>query len=360
MAHYPQPPQPVLDALRDGQVIPAHPLALTKSRSLDTVSQRALTRYYLDSGAGGIAVGVHTTQFEIRQPAYNLLEPVLRLAIETVDEFESRNPGRTVIRIAGICGQTAQAVQEAVLARELGYHIGLLSLGAMREADTDMLIEHARTVAHELPVMGFYLQPAVGGRILDTAFWRRFCEIPNVVSIKIAPFNRYQTLDVLRGVAESSRGNEIALYTGNDDTIVFDLLSKFKVPARGAEVELQIAGGLLGHWAFNTKRAVALLERIKSNRETSPLVSDDLLTLAWQVTDMNAAAFDPAHQFAGCIAGIHEILHRQGLLQTTLCLNPNEVLSPGQKEEIDRVCSAYPHLCDDEFIQQNLERWLQP
>ncbi|MBD3267669.1 dihydrodipicolinate synthase family protein [bacterium] len=359
MTAYPQPTAHIIKTLQEGQVIPAHPLALTPSGELDTPHQRALTRYYLESGAGGIAVGVHTTQFEIRDPQHGLLKPVLQLAEETVTAHESQQPDQPIIRIAGICGNTNQAVEEAMLARDLGYHIGLLSLGALREADTDTLIKHANAVAHEIPIMGFYLQPAVGGRYLDYAFWRRFCEIPNVVAIKIAPFNRYQTLDVLRGAAASGRAEDIALYTGNDDTILFDLFSRFAIPHNGDEYLMHFVGGLLGHWAFWTKPAVEMLNKIKTLREKEDPIPQDLTTLAWQITDVNSAVFDPANRFAGCISGIHEILHRQGLMRSTLCLNKDESLSPGQKEEIDRVYQAYPHLNDDAFIQQNLERWLQ-
>jgi dihydrodipicolinate synthase/N-acetylneuraminate lyase len=333
--------------LRRGVVIPAHPLALTSERRLDERRQRALTRYYVAAGAGGIAVGVHTTQFEIRDPKHGLLRPVLELAAET-----TRDAG--VLRIAGVCGPTAQATAEARLARDLGYHAGLLSLGALRDASVDQLVDHARAVAGILPVMGFYLQPSVGGRILDYAFWRRFVEIPNVVAIKIAPFNRYQTLDVVRAVAEAGRAGDIALYTGNDDTIVTDLLTTF----RYGDVSLRIAGGLLGHWAVWTRRAVELLHRIHSIVERGATIPGELLTLAAQITDSNAAFFDPQHNFAGCIAGIHEVLRRQGLLAGRWCLNPHEDLSPGQSEEIDRVCRSYPHLCDGDFVREHLAEWM--
>lgn len=359
MVSYPFPPKEIVTALRSGQVIPAHPLALTDQRRLDEKHQRALTRYYLDSGAGGVAVGVHTTQFEIRDPKYNLLQPVLELAVNTVQEYEEKHENQSVIRVAGVCGMTDQAVSEAQLARELGYHMGLLSLGAMRQASLDDLITHAQRVAREIPLMGFYLQPSVGGRILDYDFWRRFCEIPNLMAIKIAPFNRYQTIDVIRAVAESGRADEISLYTGNDDTIVYDLLSKFTFYVGGRSIELRFVGGLLGHWAFWTREAAALHQQIREVVSKNLSVSPDFLTLAWQITDVNAAAFDPAHQFAGCIPGIHEILRRQGLLNNRLCLNPHEELSPGQMEEIDRIYKSYPHLNDDEFIQENLDRWLR-
>jgi dihydrodipicolinate synthase/N-acetylneuraminate lyase len=335
------------EAVRRGVVIPAHPLALTAERRLDERRQRALTRYYLAAGAGGIAVGVHTTQFEIRDPRIGLLRPALELAAETARDA-------AVVRIAGVCGPTPQATAEARLARDLGYHAGLLSLGALREASVDDLIDHARAVAEIIPVMGFYLQPSVGGRILPYSFWRRFAEIPNLVAIKIAPFNRYQTLDVVRAVAESGRAGEIALYTGNDDTIVSDLLTTF----RFGETALRIVGGLLGHWAVWTRRAVELLQWIHSIVERGCTIPAHLLTLAAQITDSNAALFDPQNGFAGCIPGIHEVLRRQGLLAGRWCLNPREELSAGQAEEIDRVLALYPHLTDDRFVGEHLHQWL--
>jgi dihydrodipicolinate synthase/N-acetylneuraminate lyase len=319
-------------------VIPAHPLALTAERKLDERRQRALTRYYLDSGAGGIAVGVHTTQFAIRD--VGLYEPVLTLAME-----EAR--GRDVLTVAGIAGRTAQAVREAGIAKGLGYTAGLLSLGAMRDATVDELIEHARAVASTIPVFGFYLQPAVGGRVLPYAFWRRFCDIDGVVAIKIAPFNRYATLDVVRAVADS--GRDIALYTGNDDNIIADLITDWTFSGR----KLRFTGGLLGHWAVWTRKAVDLGIRCKGPATPS------LMTLNAQVTDANAALFDVANNFHGCIAGLHEILRRQGLLEGRWCLDPNEDLGPGQLEEIDRVWAAYPFLNDDDFVRENLDRWLR-
>jgi dihydrodipicolinate synthase/N-acetylneuraminate lyase len=324
------------ERLCEGAVIPAHPLALTAERKLDERRQRALTRYYLAAGAGGVAVGVHTTQFEIRD--CGLLAPVLELAMEELRRAES-------IRIAGIVGRTAQAVKEAELAAGLGYHAGLLSLGAMASASVPELLEHSRAVASVIPLFGFYLQPAVGGRVLPYEFWRAFAEIENVVAIKIAPFNRYQTIDVIRAVAES--GREIALYTGNDDNILLDLLT----PYRFGDTGLRIVGGLLGHWAVWTRRAVELLEqRCRLN---------DSLTLATEITDSNAAFFDAANGFRGCIAGIHEVLRRQGLLAGRWCLNPSEDLSAGQMEEIERVYRAYPHLNDDGFVQQHIDEWLK-
>ena len=344
------PPQ-VLAALRGGTVIPAHPLALDSDRKLDPRRQRALTRYYLDAGAGGLAVGVHTTQFAIREAG--LFAPVLELAMRSATDWAREQP----IMIAGLAGRTAQAVQEAQIARDLGYHAGLLSLAALKGASEDELIAHAQAVAREIPLVGFYLQPAVGGLVLPVPFWRRFAEIENVVAIKIAPFNRYRTLDVVRGVVEAGAADRITLYTGNDDHIVLDLLTPFPAGANGGKTVVRIKGGLLGHWSVWVKRAVELLERIHAS-VASGAVPADLLALDAQVTDCNAAIFDVANDFHGVIAGCHEILRRQGLLAGIWCLDPHETLGPGQKEEIDRVCAAYPHLNDDAFVRANLERWL--
>ncbi len=325
--------------LHRGLVIPAHPLALTADRKLDERRQRALSRYYVSAGAGGIAVGVHTTQFAIRD--CGLLQPVLELAASEASG---------ILKIAGACGPTPQATREAELARSLGYDAVLLSLAALRDASIDELIGHSKAVADIIPVVGFYLQPAVGGRLLPYSFWRRFAEIENVVAIKMAPFNRYQTLDVIRGVAASGRASEIALYTGNDDNIIGDLITPFEI--EGAS--LRIAGGLLGQWAVWTRRAVEILDQIHAGQNAH------MLTLNAQLTDANGAVFDVANAFHGCIAGIHEILRRQGLLEGIWCLDPHESLSPGQSEELDRVTQAYPHLTDDNFVRENLERWLKP
>ncbi|NBB72563.1 MAG: dihydrodipicolinate synthase family protein [Bacteroidetes bacterium] len=337
----------VRDTLLEGHVIPAHPLALTPDRTLDARHQRALTRYYLAAGAGGLAVGVHTTQFEIHDPDVGLYEPVLELAMDEVERAERRP-----VMIAGLVGTTEQAVAEARTARALGYDGGLLSLAAFPDAPVDALVEHVKTVADVLPVFGFYLQPAVGGRRLPYAFWRRFAEVENVVGIKIAPFDRYETIDVVRAVTDAGRLDDIALYTGNDDTIVVDLLTEF--PPEGA----RIAGGLLGHWAVWTKSAVELLDEIKAVRRAGGPVPRELLTRAAEITDANAAFFDPQHQFAGSIAGIHEVLRRQGLLRGRWTLNPDETLSPGQMDAIDRVYAAYPHLNDDDFVRAHLDEWL--
>jgi dihydrodipicolinate synthase/N-acetylneuraminate lyase len=332
-----------METLRRGVVIPAHPLALTAARKLDEKRQRALTRYYLAAGAGGVAVGVHTTQFEIRDPKVGLYEPVLALAME-----ELRGSG--AVKVAGVIGPTQQAVKEAAFAARCGYDAALLGLGALRQATTEELLQHIRAVAGILPVFGFYLQPAVGGRVLPYEFWRGCAKIENVVAIKIAPFNRYQTLDVVRAVAQSGRAGEIALYTGNDDNIVVDLLTPFRFGA----TTVRIVGGLLGHWAVWTRRAVQLLERTRG-----AVLDAEWLTLAAEVTDSNAAVFDAANQFHGCIAGIHEVLRRQGLMAGRWCLSPAEDLSPGQLEDIDRVCEAYPRLTDDGFVSEHLDDWLR-
>jgi dihydrodipicolinate synthase/N-acetylneuraminate lyase len=346
-------PSRVLTALRNGAVIPAHPLALNSDRKLDARRQRALTRYYLDAGAGGLAVGVHTTQFAIRE--VGLYRPVLELAMASATEWTRDQP----VMIAGISGRTAQAVHEAQIARGLGYHAGLLSLAALKGASEDELIAHAQVVAGELPLVGFYLQPAVGGLVLPVSFWRRFAAIENVAAIKIAPFNRYRTLDVVRGVVEAGAADRVTLYTGNDDHIVLDLLTPFTAAANGRATTVRIRGGLLGHWSIWVKQAVELLKRIHAAIAAGD-VSADLIALDPQITDCNAAIFDAANDFQGVIAGCHEILRRQGLLEGIWCLDPAETLGPGQKEEIDRICAAYPHLNDDAFVRANLERWLSP
>ncbi|SEF44611.1 Dihydrodipicolinate synthase/N-acetylneuraminate lyase [Paenibacillus sp. UNC499MF] len=344
----------MLAALHDGVAIPAHPLALDENRQFDEKHQRALTRYYIASGAGGIAVGVHSTQFEIRDEEVGLLEPVLRLAAEEVEKAELRRP---FFKIAGICGPTEQAVREAELAVKLGYDIGLLSMGGLTGYDEAQILERTRAVAELIPVFGFYLQPSVGGRIFSFDFWRRFVDIPGVVAIKMAPFNRYQTIDVVRAVCCSERRDEIALYTGNDDNIVADLLTTFRFQVDGQPVEKKIVGGLLGHWAVWTHKAVELLEAVKKVRDNRDIPAE-WLTRNLEVTDANAAFFDPAHHFEGCIPGIHEVLRRQGLLRGRWCLNPSEELSRGQMEEIDRVYRDYPHLNDDAFVKAHLSEWL--
>jgi dihydrodipicolinate synthase/N-acetylneuraminate lyase len=341
-------------ALLGGLVIPAHPLALTAERKLDERRQVGLTRYYCDAGAGGLAVGVHTTQFGIREAG--LLRPVLQLAAQSMSDHE-RVAGRRLVKVAGAIGSTGQAMAEAGLARDLGYDAVLLSLGALRAADNEELLDHCARVAAILPLFGFYLQPAVGGRTLDHAFWRAFLEIERVVAIKVAPFDRYRTLDVARALAESDRAGEVALYTGNDDAIVADLLTEFDLaPGRPP---VRFAGGLLGQWAVWTRRAVDLVERVKTGRAARGPEAAELLRLGARLTDANGALFDARNGFAGSIAGIHEVLRRQGLLSGRFCLDAREDLSPGQAREIDRVLASYPDLGDDDFVAENKDRWLQ-
>jgi dihydrodipicolinate synthetase family protein len=346
--HWSRLPSEVIALLRRGIAIPAHPLALDASRRLDPRRQRALSRYYLDAGSGGLAVGAHATQFAIREAG--LYQPVLKLAMEEAQ-------GRRVVMIAGLAGKTTQAKKEAQLARALGYHCAMLSLGAMKAASLDELIEHCGAVAEEMPLVGFYLQTAVGGIPLPAEFWRRFAAIDNVVAIKIAPFNRYRTLDVVRGVVAARAEERVILYTGNDDHIVLDLAVPFAVKRGDEEVRVRIRGGLLGHWSVWTKTAVQQLEKIQAailDRQ----IGEDLLALDSRITDCNSAFFDVAHDFAGCIPGCHEVLRRQGLLEGIGCLDPNETLSPGQAGEIDRVYREHGDLSDDAFVRANLHRWL--
>ncbi|MEY2429629.1 MAG: hypothetical protein QOJ40_2514 [Verrucomicrobiota bacterium] len=344
-------------ALRRGLVIPACPLALNAQRKMDERRQRALFRYYIAAGAGGLAVGVHTTQFAIRDPQVGLLKPILELAREEMDRGDIKRKA-PLARFAGICGDTKQAAKEAKLFRELGFHAGLLSLAALRQASEDELIAHCRAMADIIPIIGFYLQPAIGGRELPFSFWRRFAEIQNVVAIKIAAFNRYQTLEVVRAMAESGR-EDIALYTGNDDQIVLDLLTPFRFRVAGKTVERRIVGGLLGHWAVWTRKAVELLDECHAATRSNGAIPAQLLQRNGEVTDCNAAFFDAANGFRGCIPGIHEVLRRQGLLEGIWCLDPKETLSPGQAEEIERVCRDYPHLNDDQFVGEHRDEWLR-
>jgi len=339
--------------LHEGTVIPAHPLALNKDLTINEDRQRNLTRYYLESGVGGVAVGVHTTQFEIRKPEFSYLDTVLRLASE---ETRSESIKRPLIKVAGICGPTKQALKEAELALKYGYDLGLVSLGGLNTWSDAELIKHMEAISELIPVFGFYLQPSVGGRLLSFEYWRDFVEIPNVQAIKVAAFNRYQTLDVMRAVANSKRSNEIALYTGNDDNIVADLLTAYKFEVNGRQVEKRFAGGLLGHWAVWTRRAVELLDEVKQCIANKNAGLDKLLSKGIAVTDMNAVIFDAKNAYKGCIAGIHEVLRRQGLMEGIWCLNPDEKLSEGQAAEIDRIYEAYPELTDDEFVRGILRK----
>jgi dihydrodipicolinate synthase/N-acetylneuraminate lyase len=348
-------PEDVISALNKGVVIPALPLALNEKRRFDERRQRALIRYYLDAGAGGVAVGVHTTQFAIRLPEINLYSPLLEIAGEEFNRYTLKTK-KPVIRVAGVIGKTAQALKEARIASKHGFHAALLSLAAFKGSSNSTIIKHCKEVAEVIPLFGFYLQPAVGGRKLDVGFWREFARIRNVISIKIAPFNRYQTLDVVRGVVESGRADEIALYTGNDDNILIDLLTEYKISRNGKVYSKRIAGGLLGHWAVWTRSAVNLLNDVHDGKFDND--TKQALILANKITDCNSAFFDTANNFRGCIAGIHEVLRRQGLLRGLWLLDRNEKLSNGQKNEIDRVYSAYPELNDDKFVAENIDRWL--
>jgi len=342
--------------LHEGTVIPAHPLALTADRKLDEARQRLLTRYYMASGAGGIAIGVHTTQFQIRDPEIGLYRKVLELAAEEINIADLNRP---FIKVAGVSGSTEQAVNEAKICTELGYDIVLVSTNGLGDWSEEALLERTRKIAEVIPVFGFYLQPSVGGRVLSFDFWKAFAEIENVQAIKMAPFNRYQTLEVVRAVCESSRRDEIVLYTGNDDNIINDLLTTYKFIVDEKPVTKDIVGGLLGHWAVWTNKAVELLNTVKKAKQDGSKFPKDLLTLNVAVTDSNAAFFDASNNFHGCIAGIHEVLYRQGILKGIWCLDENEDLSPGQKEEIDRVYKDYPDLNDDEFVKNNIGEWMR-
>ena len=348
-------PELVSQVLRKGAVIPAHPLVLNAKRQLDPRRQRALSRYYLDAGAGGLAVGVHTTQFAIRENG--MYAPVLEMAMQTAHDWIPLGGSRPLVMIAGVAGPTSQACAEAATAKAMGSHAGLLSLAALRGASEAEILAHCRAVALVIPLVGFYLQPAVGGVVLSAAFWEAFARIEQVVAIKMAPFNRYRTLDVIHGVIAAQAEERITLYTGNDDHIVLDLVTPFHVKRGGETVQVRIRGGLLGHWSVWTQNAVALLQRCQKESARGQ-ISAELLALDSKVTDCNSALFDVAHEFAGCIAGCHEILRRQGLLEGIWCLDPHEALSPGQAEELTRVSQAYPDLIDDKFVTRHLARWL--
>lgn len=344
-----------LQKLKEGTVIPATPLALDENRCFDEAGQRLLMNYYLNCGVGGIATAVHTTQFEIRKPEIALFEPVLKIVSEEIDKFEKQND-TVIVKVAGVCGKIEQAVKEAELAKQYGFDAVLLSPGGLNDMSEDYMIERTKAVAKVMPVIGFYLQTACGGRQFSYNYWESVCAVENVVAIKCASFNRYTTLDVVRAAALSERSDDITLYTGNDDNIVIDLVTKYRFQKDGKIVEKGFEGGLLGHWSVWTKKAVELFERLKEEKKKDA-ISSEILTLAAEVTDTNSAFFDTAHNFSGCIAGLHEILRRQGLMKNIYCLNPEESLSEGQLEELDRVQEKYPHLNDDEFIKANIDKW---
>ena len=345
----------ILQYFRKGAVIPATPLALTEQRTIDEKYQKAIVRYYIDCGVGGIAIGVHSTQFEIRD--HGLFEELLTLVSNEIDEWSALQ-SKKILKIAGVCGKTEQALNEASFALSAGYHAALVSLSALKDSNPKELIAHCREVAEIMPIIGFYMQTSVGGIDLPYEFWKEFATIPNVLGIKIAPFDRYKTFDVVRAICDAAKENDITLYTGNDDNIVIDLLSEYKVKTSTGTKTMRIKGGLLGHWCVWTKKAVELLNEIHSLIESGNDIPQSLLTRAIQITDSNAAFFDSKNKFAGCIPGLHEVLFRQGLMENTLCLNPKEVLSEGQREEILRVYNSYPHLNDDEFVSSNLNKWL--
>lgn len=340
-----------LEILKKGTVIPATPLALTDDGVFDEQGQCLLTRYYLESGVGGIATAVHTTQFEIRDKGIDLFETVLKTVSGEIAGFE-KETGKTVVKVSGVCGKTEQAVREAETAKELGFDAVLLSPGGLNDMSEEYLVERTKAVAKVMPVIAFYLQTAVGGRRFSYGYWEKVCEVHGVVAVKCASFDRYSTIDVVRAASLSSRSDEITLYTGNDDNIIVDLTTEYKFNVEGREITRRFMGGLLGHWSAWAHRVCEIFSEIKNGE-----VSAKTLTLAAQITDANGALFDVANGFAGCIAGIHEVLYRQGLMKSTRCLNPDEKLSPGQAEEIDRVCAMYPHLCDDEFVKENIESW---
>ncbi|OHD56804.1 MAG: dihydrodipicolinate synthase family protein [Spirochaetes bacterium GWF1_41_5] len=350
-------PEDLLHTFKHGTVIPAMPLALDKERKFNEKHQRALLRYYIDAGAGGIAVGVHSTQFEIRDPNIRLFEPVLSFALREINAYSAQKK-RSIFKIAGVCGKTEQASNEARFAAESGYHACLLSLSAFKDNSIDEMLAHCGKIASILPLIGFYLQPSVGGRVLPYEFWRKFFEIPDIIGVKMAPFNRYQTFDVVHALCESGRENEITLYTGNDDNIVVDLLSEYCIHTKTGDKPVRIRGGLLGHWCVWTKKAVELLDEIRRITGNGAVIPKELLTRALQITDANAAFFDAKNNFAGCIPGLHEVLRRQGIFEGTWCLNTHETLSQGQSDEITRVYESYPHLNDDEFVRTHLAEWL--
>ncbi len=344
-----------LKKLAQGTIIPATPLALDENRRFDETTQRLLMKYYLASGVGGIATAVHTTQFEIRKPEVALFEPILKIVSDEIDKFEKENK-TVIVKVAGVCGKTEQAVEEALIAKKYGYDAVLLSPGGLNDMSEDYMIERTRAVAEIMPVIGFYLQTACGGRQFSYNYWERVCAVENVVAIKCASFNRYSTLDVVRAAAFSDRSEDITLYTGNDDNIVIDLLTRYEFTKDGKTVTKSFDGGLLGHWSVWTKKAVEIFDKTQTEKKNAS-ISSEMLKLAAEVTDTNSAFFDTAHNFSGCIAGLHEVLRRQGLMKNIYCLNPDETMSEGQLDEINRMYAMYPHLSDDDFIKENIDKW---
>jgi dihydrodipicolinate synthase/N-acetylneuraminate lyase len=347
----------LMKRFKEGFVIPAQPLALDEKRKFMPRNQRALCRYYIDAGAGGIAVAVHSTQFEIRSPDIRLFEPVLSMTAQFIDEYAAARK-KEILKIAGVCGKTRQALSEAEFAVNNNYQACLLSLAAMKDESISGMIKHIKEVSRIMPIIGFYLQSSVGGKVLPYEFWRKFFDIENIIAVKIAPFNRYRTFDVVRALCESGREKDVVLYTGNDDNIIADLLTEYRIVSSKGTKRVRIKGGLLGHWCVWTRKAVEQLEEIHKTIANGDSIPGSLLTKGIEVTDANAAFFDTANNFAGCIPGIHEVLRRQGLLKGIWCLNTHEKLSPGQKEEIDRVYKSYPHLNDDDFVRKNIEKWM--
>lgn len=300
-------------------------------------------------------MGVHTTQFAIRKKG--LYEPVLRLAVDTVSDLRARRP---IIKVAGVSGTPEQAVAEAQLAADLGYDLALVIPGGSKTEDE--LLEKVRLVSSVIPVFGFYLQPAVGGMPLSFKFWRILSDIEGVAAIKIAPFDRYRTFDVMRGVLMSERCSEIALYTGNDDNIVADLFASLSAVVGGEKREVRFVGGLLGQWAVWTRRAVSTLAMVKRARKGGlvPAEMRELFEEAGEMTEANAVIFDATNDFKGSIAGIGEVLRRQGLTANSKTLESRDSLSPGQSREIEEMLIRHPslHTEDDEMIRQRLDQWL--
>jgi hypothetical protein len=337
--------------LRDGVVIPAHPLALDDEGAVDLRAQRALTRYYLAAGVHGVAVGVHTTQFELHEDR-GLLTEVWRLAATTADES-----GRAPVLVAGLTGDTADAVVEGQIAVEAGYEVALLCPWGMADVTEAAMVERARAVGEVLPTIGFYLQESVGGRRLGRDYWRRLFDLESVVAVKTAPFDRYRTNDVVQALLEHDRWDEVAVLTGNDDNIVHDLITPYRRQVCGQEREVRATGGLLGQWAVGARAAVDVVARV-AQAMASGAVPTSILRSAAEFVDVNAAVFDVDHDFAGCVAGVNEVLRQQGLVPTVRCLGKRDILSPGQAEQIAQVRERYPNVLDEEFVATHRDDWL--